>query len=289
MIKFLKKHRVTIIIAVVVVIVAIVVVSGLRRERKSPPFSQVSDERMEFPESEGTSVEEPQESPPPPSSEEEKPVQQTQIVESAGTSEAVEAQTQKRRREELDREIRDLQNELRELRRRTAQLRMEDNQRAEARDQVLQMLESHASHIENLGNTLRQVFKTPAQIRIIATDLENQASRLQEQMQSEARTVGSSSIGREILALRRTVMEQQAADLKALALDLQRTGGEPAKVRIIAIRIQEKAEGIQANIQSKRREKIEPNPELQSLENKQVTLQNRIQQLQKQQRELGSQ
>lgn len=287
MVNFCKRHTVVIIIGITVVIAAFVIVSEWSRRQKLSSVSQTSEEYVGIVESEANPVVESREEPkaPPPVATKEQP-QQAQTAQGSSTPKAGQTESRTRRREELSQAIKDLQQKLKEIQGRIVELQKEESQRKKTRVQILQMLENHANEIENLGNTLRQVFKTSTQIRIIATDLKNQAEGLRTQIHSEAQTVGSSSIEREIWTVKKAVMEQRAADLDALALDLQRTGGEPAKVRIIAIRIQEKAGVIRRNIESKKSEKIEPDPELLTLERQQKTLQNRIQEMQEQHREM---
>lgn len=269
MINTVKKHFAIITVGIAMVAIAIVVVGECTSSKqRTDPESMVRY----------TSQEKNQQST---STQKIQPVQQTRETSSQDTA---KADSDKNRNKKLDHEIENLQKKLKEVQERIAQLRQEEDRRQKAQSELLNMFQEHSEQIETLGNTLHRVLKTPRQIRIIATDLNDQASKIRSQIQSQSRTVGSSSIDRKIWLDQRSVMEQHASDLEAMSLDLQRTQGNPSRVRIVARQMLGKAENIRTIIESKKKQKTPPNAELVSLEKQQDALNKKIQELKQKQK-----
>lgn len=278
---FIGRHLAKIVIGGAVAAIVIVAVSEWSARRgEIAPAPQFSGEGRVFFEPEVEQVQQPPEPPPRPPSRKEQPVRQAPVPVDTVAQDTAGTGLQARQQERLSREIEELQKRLKEAQRRAAQLRQEEDRRAEARRDHILMLEDHAKQLEDLGKTLRQVFKTPRQIRIIAANLKRQASSLQAQIQSQSQAAGRSAIDREIWAEKGSLMESRVADLEAVALNLQRTGGDPSKVRIVAIQTLRKVEGLRATIENRKRQKIPPNSQLLSLERQQEALSQRIQELQ---------
>ena len=269
MINTVKKHFAIVTVGIAMVAIAIVVVGECTSSKqRTDPESMVRY----------TSQEKNQQST---STQKVQPVQQTRETSSQDTA---KADSDKNRNKKLDHEIENLQKKLKEVQERIAQLRQEEDRRQKAQSELLNMFQEHSEQIETLGNTLHRVLKTPRQIRIIATDLNDQASKIRSQIQSQSRTVGSSSIDRKIWLDQRSVMEQHASDLEAMSLDLQRTQGNPSRVRIVARQMLGKAENIRTIIESKKKQKTPPNAELVSLEKQQDALNKKIQELKQKQK-----
>ena len=272
MIDIVRKHLVKIVVGAGVILIFFVVVSVRSGSKDTSVATQPSSEGEKIPaETMLKSL----------SQQKKKKQAQQPPVRREGTDQDTSgAGSTSRQEEKITREIGELKEKLKEVEQRTALLRQDEIRRDKARKEQIETMENHAKQIESLGNTLQRVLKTPRQIRIMVTDLETQVRTIRSQIQSQSRTVGSSPIDKEIWTEKRTLMEQQASDLEAVSLDLQRTQGDPSRVRVAARNMLRRSEKLRATIEHTKRQKVQPNKELLALEKKEATLKKRIQELQ---------
>jgi len=278
-----KRHFIIVVLGLVVVIVAFVLLSELNSRKEEPlsPSASLTEDTTFVP----TAIIQASQSqrPPAPPRKEEQPTPQLSRPLRETPKDTVTDDQKDTRGEQRKTEIAKLQQELSSLAQEIAQVRTEDEEQKAWRNEQLQMLENHAREIVNLGSSLQQVFKTPRQIRITATNLQQQAKILQSQAQSAAQPVGTSAAQQKIRAEKQSTLEDMASDLDDIALKLQRTQGDPSRVKVIAIEIQRKGGELQRTIETNRRQKTPPNTQLISLEKKHESLNNKILELQRQQ------
>lgn len=278
-----KRHFIIVVLGLVVVIVAFVLLSELNSRKEEPlsPSASLTEDTTFVP----TAIIQASQSqrPPAPPRKEEQPTPQLSRPHRETPKDTVTDDQKDPRGEQRKTEIAKLQQELSSLAQEIAQLRTEDEEQKAWRNEQLQMLENHAREIVNLGSSLQQVFKTPRQIRIMATNLQQQAKILQSQAQSATQPVGTSAAQQKIRAEKQSTLEDMASDLDDIALKLQRTQGDPSRVKVIAIEIQRKGGELQRTIETNRRQKTPPNTQLISLEKKYESLNNKILELQRQQ------
>ena len=265
-------------VGIAVVAIAIVVVGEWTSDKQSADFTPQNGEEGMLPiESEAghTQQQRKQQTP---------STQKRQTLHKTGetsTQDTARAGVRDHQDEGLDREIENLQKKLKEVQKRVTQLRQEEGQKEKAREEQIGIMEKHAEQMVSLGNTLQRVFKTPRQIRIMVTDLESQAGTIRSQIQTQSRSIGLSSIERIIWTEKRTLLEQQAVELETISLDLQRSQGDPTKVRIVARKILSSSKELQTSIDNAKNKKSPPNNELLSLEKEQETINKKIQELQR--------
>lgn len=277
-----KRHFVKIIIGAVVIIAIIVVLGALNSPKKGtpPPSDQTAQDPADY-ETRVLETLQPKQPPPSPPKKEQpepqlsRPIQETQVdtVSQSGVAKL---------KEQHKSEIAQLQKEQKSLAKQIAQIKADEKEQHAWHHEQIQTLDNHARQIEDLGRTLQQVFKTPRQIRIIATDLQGQANTLRSQAQSGGLAVGSSPVTQHIQTEKQSLLGDMASDLNDIALKLQQTQGNPSRVKVIALEIQRKSEGLQSTIESKRNQKIPVNTQLMALEKKHDSMNAKIQELQRQ-------
>jgi chromosome segregation ATPase len=280
MIDFVKRHVIKIAIGTIVLII-VVVVAGQRIRHKpvEVPLTESSEHIAESVESQPQQSPQPQEPPEPTttSGETQRSVNVSQNVPAHDTTAASSPSQEK---EKPSKKIADLQRKSAELERRITQLHTEEQMKMGWRKEQLELLENHTQQIENLGNTLQQVFRTPTQIRIMAADLESQAKGIRSQIQSLSQLARTSDIEREIWNDKRSVLEQQATDIETISLDLQQTQGNPSRVRVLAIRYVGRGKELRTALENLKGQASSPNSELSDAEKQLASVRKNIEELQ---------
>ncbi len=167
-----------------------------------------------------------------------------------------------------------------DLAQQVAALQDEEQLRQQWKVEHLQMLGNHARQMADLGSTLRHILKTPTQIRIMASDLESQARSIRSQVATLSRIARTSAGERAIWAEKRATLEKQAVDLETIGLDLQRTQGDPSRIRIVAIRIMNRGQELQDSVENMKSTSIPSNNELLSLTRQLDSVKRELQELQ---------